>query len=142
MYEENSRSACLSLLRQGSIKLFEIRRETKGVYMRILILLSTIFLSACSAKLVHKNFKDRTGIVSFLNQGASTVIDARRRDAEEKMRQFCKSDYAILAETNKSRFAGTVSNLSASTDYYGNTSFNGSSTQLYANHLYIFFECK
>jgi len=38
------------------------------------------------------------GLVSYLNQGANSVIKARRNDAYKKMHDQCKGNYNIVEE--------------------------------------------
>lgn len=38
------------------------------------------------------------GVVSYLNQGAKSVIDSRRKDAYKKMHDSCKGPYKIIEE--------------------------------------------
>ncbi len=43
------------------------------------------------------NYKDRTGVVKFLNQGASMVRESRREDSYKKMYNSCGGAYRIIA---------------------------------------------
>ena len=122
-----------------------------------IIFLLSILLSGCASKFVHKDYQNKKGIVSFLNNGADFVIQQRRNDAEVKMKQFCHGTYTLLAETNKESYAGTVSSLNSTsqTNVSGNINNNGSfsgtsstSSQAWGtsyathwNHLYLFFKC-
>lgn len=38
------------------------------------------------------------GVVSYLNQGAKSIIEARRKDAYKKMHNACSGNYRILQE--------------------------------------------
>jgi hypothetical protein len=128
--------------------------------MKKIVSLSILFLLAsCSAKFVHKDYKNKRGVVSFMNEGASSVIDARREDAEKKMASFCKGNYEILAETSKDQYAGTVASMNSQTSSSANGSYNnqtgrftasgssqtnswGSAFAMHQNHIYLMFQCK
>jgi len=64
------------------------------------------------------------GVVKYLNQGADSVIDARRADAREKMRSYCAPDDYKVTDT------GERSDL---------IFYRGSGGDL--SYLYIRFEC-
>lgn len=44
--------------------------------------------------------KDNFGVVNYLDEGASSVREARRKDAFKKMYNSCNGKYRILEETN------------------------------------------
>lgn len=129
------------------------------VYFLGVVVVLSVFLTSCaSSKFVHKDYENRKGVISFLNNGADFVIDQRREDATKKMKQFCSGPYKILAETNKQSYAGTIANLNSKsqTNYSGrinnNGNFSGSKStsgqawgSTYAthwDHLYLLFKCK
>jgi hypothetical protein len=48
------------------------------------------------------NESTRTGTIKYLNQGASFVVKARRKDAYQQMYMSCKGKYSIVSEGPKS----------------------------------------
>ena len=76
--------------------------------MSLRLLLISVILVGCSATMVKEpgsnspyapmNADELTGIVKYLNQGASSVVRARREDAYEKMYAACKGYYEIVIE--------------------------------------------
>lgn len=71
---------------------------------------------------------DLYGIVSYLDEGAQSVRDARRENAFKKMYESCEGKYLLLEEGN------SESNPMFST--YGNTTFTTTSTT-----VFLKFEC-
>jgi len=78
--------------------------------MRSKVLPLTLSLCACTAKMVAPpgsttpdpnapvNEANRPGVVSYLNEGISSVRQARRRNAYQKMHDACKGPYRIDRE--------------------------------------------
>jgi len=54
--------------------------------------------SSSKSKYAPINEEVRTGIIRYLNQGASFVRNSRREDAYKKMYNFCNGKYTILNE--------------------------------------------
>lgn len=90
--------------------------------------------------------------MKYLSDGASFVVNKRLEDAYNKMEEFCGGGYTIIAESDSSEFAGTITNFSgngnATTNVYGNTAYTSGSaygqSQSYAVHsnfTYISFRC-
>ncbi len=44
------------------------------------------------------NEKQRPGLVKYLNDGASSIVQSRREDAYKKMSSLCNGSYKILTE--------------------------------------------
>lgn len=110
-------------------------------------------------KFIHKDFEKRKGVLSFLNQGVKSDIEARKTYGNNMMKDFCKGQFEVLAESNKDQYTGTISslNLTKSSNTHGNVNSKlniyssntsssvsgwGSSSAIYKNDLYIFFKCK
>jgi len=78
--------------------------------MRTLLIPFMLSLCACSSKMVAPpgsttpdpnapiNEADRPGVVSYLNEGISSVRQARRRNAYKKMHDACAGPYRIDRE--------------------------------------------
>jgi hypothetical protein len=78
--------------------------------MKTLALSLTLGLCACGSKMVAPpgsttpdpnapvNEADRPGVVSYLNEGISSVREARRRSAYKRMHDACKGPYRIDRE--------------------------------------------
>jgi hypothetical protein len=78
--------------------------------MRTLVLPLMLSLVACTSTMVAPpgsttpdpnapvNEADRPGVVSYLNEGISSVREARRRNAYKKMHDACNSPYRIDRE--------------------------------------------
>jgi len=78
--------------------------------MRSFLLGIVVLLSGCSASMVStrggsnsayapSNENQRPGgLIKYLNQGASSVIKARREDAYKKMFRYCSGNYRIVKE--------------------------------------------
>lgn len=81
---------------------------------------------ATNANLVRKVYSPKKGgTVSYLNKGASAVINARKRDAQAKMEEFCGGSPSILSESSESENTGAVVS--------GNAIINTSSEYVYVN---------
>lgn len=74
---------------------------------KLFILISIPLLTSCSATMETRLSKSTPnapvneingGIVSYLNQGGTSVIRARRNNAYKKMHDSCNGDYKILEE--------------------------------------------
>jgi hypothetical protein len=76
--------------------------------MKWTIALGCLFLFGCSTASLDTRFSKGSpnapineingGIVSYLNQGAKSVIQDRRQDAYRKMHDACQGPYKILQE--------------------------------------------
>jgi len=54
--------------------------------------------SSISSRYAPQNEPERCGIMKYLNQGASSVIQARREDAYKQMWSLCNGSYKIVWE--------------------------------------------
>jgi len=106
--------------------------------IKILVLYSLLLLLGCSASSVVKpgntkskyapqNEGNRTGIVKYLNQGASFVRESRREDAYKQMHENCGGKYNIVNEGIRSE-GGTIVPI-------GNSA-------MYADSQYMYIEYK
>jgi hypothetical protein len=48
------------------------------------------------------------GVIRYLNTGMTSWKEARRRDAEKQMKEFCKGPYTITAEGPRSKFGAKM----------------------------------
>jgi hypothetical protein len=119
--------------------------DADGFGMRKLALCSLMFLLAgcASSTFVRKNYgPNKSGVVSYLNQGADFVINSRREHALDQADKFCGGTGAtLISESNEYSSGGTVTNTNA--NMAGN-SFNANSVSynLGSNHMYIYFNCE
>lgn len=105
---------------------------------QIFLILGLIVLSSCvSSSWVKRDYSNREGIISYLNQGADFVIDQRINDAQSKMKSFCNGAFEILEESSSSRYMGTFTNSNL-----GYNSLNTSSYQMTSQYNYLLFRCK
>lgn len=75
---------------------------------KFILLISFIVWTGCTATMVNRpgshsqfgptNEGSRPGTVKYLNQGADSVIESRRKDAYKQMYQACHGKYKILSE--------------------------------------------
>jgi len=113
---------------------------TKRLY-GALVVVCLLVLSGCGATLLASAGgsdpygpvnKNRTGIVRYLNQGAASLIDSRRKSAYKLMYEDCSGTYEIVGEGPRS--SGPQAFLVASggnvNAYYGST-----------ERWYIYFRC-
>ncbi|MGE0171844.1 MAG: hypothetical protein AB7T49_03630 [Oligoflexales bacterium] len=99
--------------------------------MKALILLAMICVS-CTATMVSPSTVDsayapvnsgtKTGIVKYLNQGADSVIKARREDAYKQMFDNCSGKYKIDAEGPRTE-GGYVTAVSSSAATWGDIQY-------------------
>jgi hypothetical protein len=130
--------------------------------MKKFILLLT--LAGCSSNWVQKDYASRSGVVSYLDQGAGMVVDSRRKDAMEKMKEFCGGEFTIQREVSQSQYAGnyqssntnysgsvntqarvnsfgSTASGSANSQIQGNSATTGVSFPVYQNYAYLLFQC-
>lgn len=97
-------------------------------------------LTACSATMVNRpgssgsaygptNEANRPGVIKYLNQGASGVVNARREDAYKQMHSSCGGRYKIVGEGPQAG-GTTISNM-------GNGTLYASTSEWW----YITFQC-
>lgn len=78
--------------------------------VRLMVLVSLFLLPACAtSRMVYTrgNSSDpnapinetRGGMVSYLNDGARSILEERRKDAYKKMHDFCQGNYEIMKES-------------------------------------------
>ena len=104
--------------------------------LAILVLGCAIMIatSSCSAYWVQKQYyPNRAGAVSFLNEGASSVIADRRADAISKITEFCGADgYTITSEGYQDQPSGVLATS------VGNSAIG---TVVSSDHDTIYFTC-
>ena len=114
------------------------------------LILSIAVLAGCSARWVVKDYRARSGVVRYLNDGSDGVIESRRNDAFEKMAKWCQEvtgdpRFRIVRESAESKYAGTLSEASgsASIQTSGKATAQVSSwtAPVYSDDLYIEFRC-
>lgn len=67
------------------------------------------------------------GVIRYLNTGMSSWKDARRKNAEKQMKDFCKGAYTITAEGPRSKFGASMpigSHSSVEVDQYTYLAFD------------------
>jgi hypothetical protein len=83
--------------------------------MKLFILLLGVMISvptwarwpSMQAKWVERDYEKQIGILEYLDQGASSVIEERRTDAKEKMAEFCDSSkFKIMKEISGTKEFG------------------------------------
>jgi len=108
--------------------------------IKILLLFLFLVLLGCSASNVIKpgntnskyapqNERNRTGVVKYLNQGASFVRESRREDAYKQMHNNCNGKYNIVNEGVRSE-GGTIIPI-------GNTAMYAASQYMYIEYICI-----
>lgn len=114
-------------------------KKVKYLFSIALLCSSTLLIAGCSADmLVSPTDKygptsgDKIGRIKYLAEGASSVIESRRKDALKKMYDACNGRYKILDETSKDKVIG-LSEYSA----FKGSAFIGSS-----EYVYIKFQCE
>ncbi len=80
------------------------------------LMLNALFLiglSSCAswpsmqAKWVERDYNSQTGVLEYLDQGASSAIETRRSNAYAKMREFCGTkSYKIIREISGTKEYG------------------------------------
>lgn len=109
-----------------------------------------ISISGCTANMVQHPYAAKTvskyaptneqqdtsgvGITSYMNEGHSSVREARREDAYKKMYEACDGEYVILGQSS-----------SETGDFYytqGMSNGNSYTTNLSSTYVYIKFQCK
>ena len=73
-------------------------------------LISCILISGCGAKFIQTSddaggvTDERWGVVEYRNAGIGPVIDARKEDARNKMREYCLPQrYKVVGASEKQR---------------------------------------
>lgn len=69
-----------------------------------------LLISGCgTSELVRRQYKpERAGVIKWLNQGASTIINQRREHAMELSQAFCGGPSEVLSESDRLESQGTV----------------------------------
>jgi hypothetical protein len=79
-----------------------------------------VFFAGCTAHMMETHgdtiqlFKTgqekpgKGGVIRYLNTGMESWRKARRRDAEQQMKSFCKGPYQITAEGPRSKFGAEM----------------------------------
>lgn len=105
----------------------------REIYVGVVILLVG---SACSAQMVYEGYPSngspKNGVVKYLDEGMDAVRNARKEDAEEKMKAFCDPQpYRIVEKTvkPKSEFFASVTGNSVHI------------AELSDDYMFIKFEC-
>jgi hypothetical protein len=76
-----------------------------------LIILFSIFITGCSVaqiRWVEKNYETKSGIISYRTDLG--FLDASTAKADAEVKNYCQSDYKIIAEGESSTFGGFVHN--------------------------------
>ena len=83
--------------------------------MKKIILLISLLVISCSGIRIHKypnvtdipreyapmnDYKNNYGVVSYLNEGVSSIRKARREESFKKMYELCNGKYVIIEEKN------------------------------------------
>jgi len=80
----------------------------------------------------NESSNNSVGVVRYLNEGASFVVDARREDAYKQMFNSCNGKYEIIAETDSESLPTTFINQT-STGYMAQT--------VSSTYRFIHFRC-
>ena len=92
-------------------------------------LLAILFITACGAQMVQApgavsssqyapvNEASRSGVMKYLNEGASSVIERRREDAYQQMHSACNGKYRIDAEGPRAE-GGAIVPMGSSAMYF------------------------
>ncbi len=125
---------------------------TLGLTIILSLYYQMAFATIMDANWVLKDHEKRTGVLEYLDQGASPVKEMRRRDALAKMEEFCHPNkYKLLTETAGTKqygddhrpaktFGAIVSKGKSLEIVFSQTEGNNSFPVL-VNYNYLAFKC-
>jgi hypothetical protein len=111
--------------------------------MRLLIVSMCGVLAGCGATMVRSartdspyapTNEDHGGTVKYLSDGASFVVEGRRKDAYKQMYESCRGPYRIVEEHGASEGSATGVYVAPNATY-------GSAITAPINYEYITFQC-
>jgi hypothetical protein len=107
--------------------------------MRVLIALGALLTVGCGAQMVRSasnsnsryapvNEKERGGVIKYVSDGASFIVNRRRDDAYKQMYQSCNGAYRVVAEGQRAE--GSVVFASGTTDATATGTTAGRTTEV------------
>lgn len=109
--------------------------------MRFIVL--GLLFSGCAtvyqADLEAYDYEKKVGVISYLNEGFSSVIEGRRANAERMMEKQCAGPYQITKMMNDAQYVGAYANVSP--NVY-NAGASGFAMSMHRNMTYLAFKCQ